>query len=149
MKTIVCAAASLLTSSLLLACPVSAQTQESPEAAQAPAPAPSVYETGFQDGMRAAVAYFEEHMKSMHGAEESGGEPGGGPRVRLAKGNAMIALKCSADDSTEDCVNAAIILLDHAAGEKKETAQAKTPAQGPGTPPPPALPGGPGAPQPH
>jgi len=149
MKTIAYAAASLLTSSLLLASPASAQAPGTPGPEPTPAPALSVYESGFQDGMRAAMAHWEEHMKGMRSAEESGGEPGSGPRVRLAKGNSMIALKCAADDSTEDCVNAAIILLDHAAGEKKETAQAKTPPQGPGAPPPPPPPAGPSAPQPH
>ncbi len=163
MKTIAYAAASLLTSSLLLACPASAQMPGGPGPGPGPAPGPGAYETGFQDGMRTAMTHMGygggmmEHkgMHGMGGPEEGGGEPGSGPRVRLAKGNSMISLKCATDDSTEDCVNAAIILLDHAAAEKKESAQAKTAPQqqsqpsGPGTPPAPPPPSGPGAPQPH
>lgn len=162
MKAIAYAAASLLTSSLLLACPASAQMPGGPGPGPAPAPGPSGYgpgpngyESGYQDGMRDGMGHkgcgwgMTEHMKGMHGMEETGGEAGSGPRVRLTRGNATIALKCAADDFTEDCVNAAIILLDHAASEKKESVQAKAPPAVPIAPPPPPPPAGPGAPQPH
>ncbi len=140
------AAASLLPASLLLACPASAQMQGSPERGTAQSPGSTGYDAGFEDGLRAAMAHINAmvgsrgegrehemmgHMKGMHdmaGHEETGGEAGNGPSVKLVRGNARIALKCAADDSTEDCVNAAIVLLNHAA--------AKEPAQAPQQPQP-------------
>ncbi len=162
MKLISYAAASVLPAFLLLACPAAAQMPETREAAPAPAPASGAYDAGFQDGLRAAMAHMDamvrerggrggttdhmkmmEHMKRMHGVaghEETAGEPEGGPRVKLVRGNAEIVLECAVDDSTEDCVNSAIVLLDHAAAEKREKAQEQ-----PAAPPPPA--GGPQTPQ--
>ena len=59
-----------------------------------------------------------EHMEGMHGMA---GHGGAGPLVVLHRGNAKIVLKCAARDSTTDCVNAAIVLLNHAAEKENRT----------------------------
>jgi hypothetical protein len=129
------------------------------------------YDAGFQDGLRAAMTRIGsmvqpgaegsdhdmnghmahkmmEHMEGMHGM---GGHGGAGPRVVLLRGNAKIVLKCAARDSTTDCVNAAIDLLNHTA-EKDETTRAKSPQQpqaapspAPAPTPPAGMPQGPQA----
>jgi len=149
--------------------------QGSPERGTAPSSGSAGYGAGFEDGLRAAMAHINamvqsraeggehemtehmgamhgmmEHMRGMHGMaghEETGGEAGSGPSVKLIRGNAMIVLKCAADDSTEDCVNAAIVLMDRAAA--KETSQVPQQPQ-PALPPAPTPPaGGPQPPQSH
>ncbi len=173
MKSVCYAAASLLAASFLLAGPASAQMQ-GPSEAEADSPHGPGYDAGFQDGLRAAMAHIDsmvqargggsdhemtghmahmhkmmEHMEGMHGMA---GHGGGGPHVMLLRGNAKIVLKCAARDSTTDCVNAAIVLLNHAT-EKDETARAKSPQQpqtAPSPAPAPAPPAGmPQGPQPH
>lgn len=133
MKTIAYAAAGLLTSALFVASPASAQMAETP------APAQNHYEIGMHDGMSGDMDEdaMMEHMKKMHEGME--GKSASGPVVRLVRGDAKLFLKCAADDSTEDCVNSAMVLLDHVTGQKKETAQAKTEQ---GKPAAPASPGG-------
>jgi hypothetical protein len=172
MKSVAYAAASLLAASFLLTGPASAQMQ-GPSEARADSHGPG-YDAGFQDGLRAAMARIDsmvqpgaeggdhemaghmahmrkmkEHMEGMHGMA---GHGVAGPLVVLHRGNAKIVLKCAARDSTTDCVNAAIVLLNHAA-EKDETARAKSPQQpqaAPNAAPAPTPPAGmPQGPQPH
>jgi hypothetical protein len=148
MKSVCYAAASLLAASFLLTGPASAQMQ-GPSEAGADSPHGAGYDAGFQDGLRAAMtrigsmvqpgAEGSDHemtghmahmhkmmgqMEDMHGMAEHHG--GAGPKVVLLRGNAKIVLKCAARDSTTDCVNAAIDLLNHTA-EKDETTRAKSP----------------------
>ena len=172
MKSFAHAAASLLAASFLLAGPASAQMQ-GPSEAGADSPHGPGYDAGFQDGLRAAMAHIDsmvqargggsdhemtgqmghmqkmmEHMEGMRGMA---GHGGAGPHVMLLRGNAKIVLKCAARDSTTDCVNAAIVLLNHAA--ENETARAKSPQQPQAVPnpaPAPTPPAGmPQGPQPH
>jgi hypothetical protein len=152
MKSTYYAAATLLSATLLLACPALAQTQESTERGTAAPSGSTDYDTGFEDGRRAAMSHMgamtrpraegsgqemTEHKGSMSGMmEHMGGmhrmagheDAGNGPRVTILRGNAKIILKCSASDSTKDCVSAAIILLNHTA-EKCETEKAKAPQE--------------------
>ncbi len=173
MKSVCYAAASLLAASFLLTGPASAQMQ-GPSEAGADSPHGAGYDAGFQDGLRAAMADIDsmvqargggsdhemtghmahmhkmmEHMEGMHGMA---GHGGAGPHVVLLRGNAKIVLKCAARDSTTDCVNAAIVLLNHTA-EKDETTRAKSPQQpqaAPSAAPAPTPPAGmPQGPQPH
>ena len=173
MKSVAYAAASLLAAFFLLAGPASAQMQGASEAG-ADSPHGPGYDAGFQDGLRAAMAHIDsmvqarggggehemtghmahmhkmmEHMEGVHGMA---GHGGGGPHVVLLRGNAKIVLQCAARDSTTDCVNAAIVLLNHAS-EKDETARAKSqqqPQAAPNPAPAPAPPAGmPQGPQPH
>jgi hypothetical protein len=173
MKSVCYAAASLLAASFLLAGPVSAHMQ-GPSEAEADSPRGSGYDAGYEDGLRAAMSHIDtmvqarggdsdhemtghmahmhkmmEHMEGMHGMA---GHGGAGPLVVLHRGNAKIVLKCAARDSTSDCVDAAIVLLNHAA-EKDETARAKSPQQpqaAPSPAPAPTPPAGmPQGPQPH
>jgi hypothetical protein len=169
MKSVCFVAASLLAASFLLAGPASAQMHGPSEAGAEPHGAG--YGVGFQDGLRAAMARIGsmvqpgtegsdhdmnghmahkmmEHMEGMHGM---GGHGGAGPKVVLLRGNAKIVLKCAARDSTTDCVNAAIDLLNHTA-EKDETTRAKSPQQpqaapspAPAPTPPAGMPQGPQA----
>ena len=178
MKSVCLVAASLLATSFLLAGPASAQMQ-GPSEAGADSPHGPGYDAGFQDGLRAAIARIDsmvqpgaegsdhemtghemtghmghmhkmmEHMEGMHGMA---GHGGAGPHVVLLRGNAKIVLKCAARDSTTDCVNAAIVLLNHTA-EKDETTRAKSsqqPQAAPSPAPAPTPPAGmPQGPQPH
>ena len=73
-------------------------------------------------GHMAHMHKMMEHMEGMHGMA---GHGGAGPHVVLLRGNAKIVLKCAAHNSTTDCVNAAIVLLNHTA-EKDETTRAKS-----------------------
>ena len=173
MKSAAYAAASLLAASFLLAAPASAQMQGPSEAKSDSSHGPG-YDAGFQDGPRAAMArinsmvqgragggehemaghmgHMHKMMEHMEGMHKMGGHGGGGPHVHALRGNAKIVLKCAAHNSTTDCVNAAIVLLNHAA-EKDETARAKSPQQPQAAPTPgpaPAPPAGmPQGPQPH
>ena len=173
MKSVAHAAASLLAACFLLAGPASAQMQ-GPSEAEADSPHGPGYDAGYEDGLRAAMSHIDsmvqargggsdremtgqmahmhkmmEHMQGMHGMP---GRGGAGPLVVLHRGNAKIVLKCAARDSTTDCVNAAIVLLNHAA-EKDESARAKSPQQpqaAPNPAPAPTPPAGmPQGPQPH
>jgi hypothetical protein len=171
MKSVCYAAASLLAASFLLAGPVSAHMQGSSEA-EADSPHGSGYDAGYEDGLRAQMSHTDSqarggdsehemtgHMEHMHkmmehmeGMRGMAGHRGGGPLVVLHRGNAKIVLKCAARDSTTDCVNAAIVLLNQAA-EKDETARAKSPQlpqAAPGPAPAPTPPAGmPQGPQAH
>lgn len=172
MKSVAYAAASLLAASFLLAGPASAQMQGTSEA-EADSHGPG-YDAGFEDGLRAAMpstgskvqpgagdsdremnghmAHMRKMKERMEGMRGMAGRGAPGPHVVLLRGNAKIVLKCAARDSTTDCVNAAIVLLNHAA-EKDETARPKSPQQpqaAPSPAPAPAPPAGmPQSPQPR
>jgi hypothetical protein len=173
MKSVCYAAASLLAASFFLAGPASAQMQ-GPSDAGADSSHGSGYDAGFEDGLCAAMqdtgskvqegagdndremnghmARMRKMMEHMEGMRKMAGRGGTGPRVVLLRGNAKIVLQCAARDSTTDCVNAAIVLLNHAA-EKDETARAKPPQQPQAVPTPAPAPtppaGMPQGPQPH
>jgi hypothetical protein len=173
MKSVCYAAASLLAASLFLAGPASAQMQ-GPSEAEADSQHGPGYDAGFEDGPCAAIPgtgskvqpgagdsdretaghmahmqQMKERMEGMRGMARRGAP---GPHVVLLRGNSKIVLKCAARDSTTDCVNAAIVLLNHAS-EKDETARAKSPQQpqaAPSPAPAPTPPAGmPQGPQPH
>lgn len=95
--------------------------------------------------MRAAMEHMREsggRTEHMGGMEGYGEKSAKGAHFEFVRGNARIDVTCAPRDSTEDCVDAAITLMDHIAMEKKEMAQAKAPQQPipPGAPPPPPPP---------
>jgi hypothetical protein len=167
MKSVCYAAASLLAASFFLTGPASAQMQ-GPSEAGADSPHGAGYDAGFQDGLHAAMtrigsmvgsdhemtghmAHMHKMMGHMEGMHGMAGDGGAGPKVVLLRGDAKIVLKCAARDTTTDCVNAAIELLNHTA-EKDETTQAKSPQlpqAAPGPAPAPTPPAGQKGPQPH
>jgi hypothetical protein len=81
-------------------------------------------------------------MRDSREEYDDAGEQETGARFKLSHGNNQIDVRCSKSDSTEDCVNAAIILMDHIAMERREI-QAKAAPQ----PPIPGAPNPPPAPQ--
>jgi hypothetical protein len=143
MNTIAYATAGLLTSSLLLIPSALAQSQES----QGQGTKAGSYEAGYQDGMRTArEKYAQEIMERMRersqtDEEEDEERPADGAHFRLIRGDARLDVRCSSEDSTEKCVEAAIALLDHISMERKEMqAKAKPQPPAPGAPLPPPTP---------
>ncbi len=117
-------------------------------------PPPSPYESGFQDGMRAAMAHLHGgmamdrmghmgHMGHMGGMGEGahGGEKGGcpakGTHFEFERGDARIEVRCSPQETAEDCVTAAITLLDRVEmAHAKAVQQPAAPVTAPPAPPP-------------
>ena len=128
MKTVAYAAAGLLTS-LLLVPAACAQSQ----ADQSQGPNPGSYDTGYQDGMRAArEKYAADIIERMRGRSENGEDEDedssdSGAHFRLIRGNARLDVKCGSEDSTEKCVESAIMLMDRAGVERREAKAAPQP----------------------
>ncbi len=128
MKAIACVA--VVTSALLFLTPAHGQ----PEGNGAQGSAPN-YENRYDDW----TAAMANRNGSGIDRDYDRGPEAGGAHLRLVHGDSKIDVKCPPDESFEDCVNAAIILMDHVAKERKRMAEAKRPhggsAERPGTAP--------------
>lgn len=136
MKAIVFATGGVLASTLLFVTPSYAQ----PEGSNGNNGSPSAYEDRHYDW--SSKTANRNHGRGHEDFDE--GPQEGGSHFRLVQGNNKIDIQCSPEEFAEFCVNAAIILMDHVALERKQMAEAKGGKQPP--PPPPPAEHGPGAP---